>query len=56
MPIVVTNDPLDAYLHNGTADQVTRELRFSQGILLTLIPFYVDMSPATDKVIVSESQ
>lgn len=44
MPVVVTNDPLDAYLHNGTSDQVIRELRFTEGILLTLIPFYVDMS------------
>ncbi|MGE5509142.1 MAG: APC family permease [Chitinophagales bacterium] len=51
MPIIVTNDPFDAYLHNGTADQVIRELRFTEGILLTLIPFFVDMSADPERVI-----
>lgn len=51
MPVIVTNDPLDAYLHNGTADQVARELRFSEGVLLTLIPFYVDMSRDPERAI-----
>lgn len=51
MPIIVTNDPFDAYLHNGTADQMVRELRFTEGILLTLIPFYVDLSGRTGRVI-----
>lgn len=51
VPIIVTNDPLDAYLHNGTAEQITRELRFTEGILLTLIPFYVDMSERAERAI-----
>jgi len=45
VPVVVTNDPFDAYLHNGTAYQIQRELVFSEGILITLIPFFVNMSP-----------
>lgn len=51
VPIVVTNDPFDAYLHNGTADQIVRELRFTEGILLTLIPFFVDMSATAERAI-----
>lgn len=51
VPVVVTNDPLDAYLHNGTADQIYRELRFSEGILVTVIPFYVNMDPEADRAI-----
>lgn len=42
LPVVVTNEPLDDYLHNGTADQVHREFRFSEGIVVTEVPFYVD--------------
>jgi hypothetical protein len=45
VPVVVTNDPFDTYLHNGTADQLLRELRYSEGILITVIPFYVNMDP-----------
>lgn len=45
VPVVVTNDPFDSYLHNGTANQMLRELRFSEGILITVIPFYVNMDP-----------
>lgn len=44
VPAIVTNDPFDAYLHNGVAWQVVRELTYSEGILITVIPFYVDMS------------
>lgn len=43
VPVVVTNEAFDEYLHNGTADQIRRELRFSEGILITEIPFYVNM-------------
>lgn len=45
VPVIVTNDPFDAYLHNGVAWQVVRELTYSEGILITVIPFYVDMGP-----------
>ena len=51
VPVVVTNDPFDSYLHNGTADQIIRELRYSEGVILTVIPFYVDMSTQSDRVI-----
>ncbi|MGE5675073.1 MAG: APC family permease [Mycobacterium leprae] len=51
VPVVVTNDPFDSYLHNGLADRLLREMRFSEGILMTVIPFYVDMDPAADHVI-----
>lgn len=43
VPIILTNDPFDDYLHNGTADQVLRDLRFSEGIIITVIPFYVNV-------------
>ncbi|WP_460039339.1 APC family permease [Thermaerobacter litoralis] len=43
VPVIVTNDPFDAYLHNGTANQILRELVYSEGVLITLIPFYVDV-------------
>ncbi len=51
VPVVVTNDPFDAYLHNGTAEQLLRELRYSEGIIVTEIPFYVDMSARARRVI-----
>jgi amino acid transporter len=51
IPVIVTNDPLDAYLHNGTAEQLVRELRFSEGIVVTLIPFFVDMDPEAKRAI-----
>lgn len=51
IPVIVTNDALDAYLHNGTADLLIREMRFSEGILLTVIPFYVNMDPEAESVI-----
>lgn len=35
VPIIVTNQPFDTYLHNGTADQIIRELRFTEGVLVT---------------------
>jgi amino acid transporter len=44
IPVVVTNDPFDAYLHNGTADFLHRELRYTEGLVVTEIPFYVNMS------------
>lgn len=43
VPVIVTNDPFDAYLHNGTAYQILRELVYSEGVLITVIPFYVDV-------------
>lgn len=45
LPVVVTNEPFDQYLHNGTAEMLLRELRYSEGILVTVIPFYVNMDP-----------
>lgn len=45
VPVVVTNEPFDDYLHNGTADLLLREMRYTEGILVTVIPFYVDMDP-----------
>jgi hypothetical protein len=51
IPVIVTNEPFDNYLHNGYADQLLRELRFSEGIVITEIPFYVDMNHRSDRVI-----
>lgn len=51
VPVIATNDPLDAYLHNGTADQIIREFRYSEGILITIIPFFVDLSPDPEHVL-----
>jgi hypothetical protein len=53
VPVVVTNDPFDSYLHNSTADQIIRELRFSEGILITVIPFFVNMDPEAESVVAS---
>lgn len=44
VPAIVTNDPFDGYLHNGTASQILRELVYSEGVLITVIPFYVDLT------------
>lgn len=43
VPVIVTNEPFDEYLHNGTADLIRRQLRYSEGILVTEIPFCVNM-------------
>jgi amino acid transporter len=51
VPVIVTNEPFDNYLHNGAADQILRDLRFSEGIIITEVPFYVNMSPQCDRVI-----
>lgn len=44
IPVVVTNQTFDEYLHNGTADLLHRELRYSEGIVVTEVPFYVNLS------------
>lgn len=51
VPIVVTNEPFRNYLHNGTADQMIRELRYTDGIVITEIPFYVEMNRDEGRVI-----
>ncbi|MGE5676014.1 MAG: APC family permease [Mycobacterium leprae] len=51
VPVVVTNEPFDAYLHNGNAEQILRELRYTEGIIVTEIPFYVNMAPHAESVI-----
>ena len=51
VPIVATNEPFDSYLHNGTADLILRELRYTEGIVISVVPFYVDMSTHADRVI-----
>lgn len=51
VPVIVTNEPFDDYLHNGNADQILRELRYTEGIVITVIPFYVNMSPRAERVI-----
>jgi hypothetical protein len=56
VPVIVTNEPFDEYLHNGTADLIRRELRFSEGILITEIPFYVNMNKSEAKVLAYEPQ
>ncbi|HWI62786.1 MAG TPA: APC family permease [Symbiobacteriaceae bacterium] len=55
VPVIVTNEPFDQYLHNGAADQILRELRYSEGILVTEIPFYVNMSQQAERVIAIHS-
>lgn len=52
VPIVITNKTNDEYLHNGTADQILRELRFSEGILITVIPFFVNMAAGAASALV----
>jgi hypothetical protein len=54
VPVVVTNEPFDEYLHNGHADHILRELRYTEGIIVTEIPFYVNMGPDADRVIAYE--
>jgi amino acid transporter len=54
VPVVVTNEPFDEYLHNGYADQILRELRYTEGIVVTVIPFYVNMDPHAENVIAYE--
>ena len=51
VPVIVTNEPFDSYLHNGTAEQIIRELRFTEGVVITVIPFYVNMKEAEEGVI-----
>ncbi len=51
VPIVATNEPFDSYLHNGTADLILRELRYTEGIVISVVPFYVDMSSHAERVI-----
>jgi amino acid transporter len=51
VPVIVTNEPFDNYLHNGAADQLLRELRFTEGIIVTEIPFYVNMSHSAESVL-----
>lgn len=46
IPAVVTSEPFDDYLHNGTVDQMLRELRYAEGVVITVIPFFVNMSSA----------
>ncbi|HYG56742.1 MAG TPA: hypothetical protein VD902_01550, partial [Symbiobacteriaceae bacterium] len=51
VPVVVTNEPFKDYLHNGMADQMLRELRYTDGIVITCIPFYVDTREDADRAI-----
>jgi amino acid transporter len=51
VPVIVTNEPFDNYLHNGAADHLLRELRYTEGIIVTEIPFYVNMSPSAEGVL-----
>jgi hypothetical protein len=51
IPVVVTNQPFDEYLHNGTADLLHRELRYSEGIVVTEVPFYVNVAARKGGVI-----
>ncbi|MHB9146133.1 MAG: APC family permease [Symbiobacteriia bacterium] len=51
VPVIVTNEAFDTYLHNGTADLIIRELRFTEGVVITVIPFYVNMRDADEGVI-----
>ncbi|MBE3576108.1 MAG: hypothetical protein IMX00_00180 [Limnochordales bacterium] len=44
VPVIVTDEPFDAYLHNGVASQIIRELTYSEGILITIVPFYVSLA------------
>ncbi|MCL5677239.1 MAG: APC family permease [Firmicutes bacterium] len=55
VPVIVTNEAFDSYLHNGTADQILRELRFTEGVIITVIPFYVNMHDAEEGVIAHEA-
>ncbi|MDB4895348.1 MAG: amino acid transporter [Firmicutes bacterium] len=55
VPVIVTNEPFDEYLHNGAADMILRELRYSQGILVTEIPFYVNMHASAAGVLCYEA-
>ena len=51
VPVVVTNEPFDDYLHNGAADQILRELRYTEGTIVTEIPFYVNMGARGARVL-----
>jgi len=56
VPVIATNEPFDNYLHNGAADQILRELRFSEGIIITEIPFYVNMSSDGARTLAQEAE
>ncbi len=43
LPVVVTNSLFDSYLHNSTADDIIRELRSTPNLLITEIPFQVEI-------------
>ena len=41
LPVVVTTNLFDAYLHNGTADELIRQLRYTPNLMITEVPFQV---------------
>lgn len=52
VPVISTDLPFDNYLHNGTAEFIVRELRFTEGIMVTTIPFHIHMSDVDGPVMV----
>ncbi len=42
LPVVVTTNLFDSYLHNGTADEIIQELRYTPNLMITEIPFQVE--------------
>lgn len=43
VPVVVTTSVFDAYLHNGTGEQILQEFRYSRNVLVTEVPFFLNM-------------
>lgn len=44
VPVVVTTNVFDAYLHNGTGEQILQEFRYSHNVLVTEVPFFLNMT------------
>lgn len=50
VPMVVTTNVFDAYLHNGTGDQILQEFRYSNNVLVTEVPFFLNMTECPSPV------
>lgn len=50
VPVVVTTNVFDAYLHNGTGEQIINEFRYSRNVLVTEVPFFLDLAECPSPV------
>jgi hypothetical protein len=50
VPCIVTDLAFDEYLHNGIADLISDELRYNEGVIVTQVPFLVDVSTHLSRI------